>query len=64
MIDNDEKIIFDKVVDLIDIPEPDDLIKQKIMKLVCLLMVAKEVAVFNCSIPSILLDDIIYKEED
>jgi hypothetical protein len=56
-MNNEEKIIFEKVMDLIRIPEPDSAIKQKIMKVVYFLMIVKEIAVFNLSIPSILLDD-------
>lgn len=54
---DDEKMIFEKVLDLMEVPEPDNSIKQRIMKIISFLMVAKEVVVFNCSIPGILLDE-------
>jgi len=56
-MNDEEKIIFEKVVDMIKIPEPDIAAKQKIMQMVYFLIIVKELAVFNLSIPSILLDD-------
>ncbi len=56
-MNDEEKIIFEKILDLIKIPEPDNTTKQKIMRVVFFLMIVKEIAVFNLSIPSILMDD-------
>ena len=56
-MNNEEKIIFEKVMDLIKIPEPDITMKRKIMKIVTFLIIVKEIAVFGLSIPSILMDD-------
>lgn len=56
-MNNEEKLLFEKILDLIKIPEPDDTIKQKIIKVVFLLMIVKEIAVFNLSIPGIFMDD-------
>ncbi|MBU0567244.1 hypothetical protein KJ693_03095 [bacterium] len=56
-MDNNEKIIFEKVLDLMEVPETDSSIKQKIMKIVFFLMVVREIVVFNCSIPGILVDE-------
>lgn len=55
-MNNEEKLLFEKILDLIKIPEPDDTIKQKIIKVVFLLMIVKEIAVFNLSIPGIFMD--------
>jgi hypothetical protein len=56
-MNDEEKIIFEQVVDMIKIPKPDIAAKQKIMQMVYFLIIVKELAVFNLSIPSILLDD-------
>jgi hypothetical protein len=54
---DEEKVIFQKVMDMIKIPEPDITAKQKIMQMVCFLIIVKELAVFGLSIPGILMDD-------
>lgn len=52
----EEKIIFEKMLDLIEVPAPDTSIKKKIMKTIYFLMVVKEIAEFSCSIPGTFLD--------
>ena len=47
----DEQQTFEYVLDTLDIPEPDQTTKEKIMKAVYFLTVAKEVGAFNASIP-------------
>ena len=56
MNNDEEKIIFEKVMDMIKPPEPDITTKQKIMQMVCFLIIVKELALFSLSIPSILMD--------
>ncbi len=56
-MNDEEKIIFQKVLDMIKIPEPDITAKQKLMQMVYFLMIVKELAVFSLSIPCILMDD-------
>lgn len=52
----EEKIIFEKMLDLIEVPPVDTSMKKKIMKTIYFLMVMKEVAVFSCSIPGAFFD--------
>ena len=54
---NEEELLFDQVLDALDLPEPDHVTKHSVMKAVFLLLVAKEIGLFHVSIPAILLDD-------
>ncbi|MGA1826012.1 MAG: hypothetical protein ACMUIP_15260 [bacterium] len=54
--ETEEKIIFEKMLELIKVPPPDTSVKKKIMKTICFLMVMKEIALFSCSIPGVFLD--------
>ncbi len=56
-MNDDEQQTFEYVLDSLDIPEPDRTTKDKIMKAVYLLTVAKEVGAFHASIPVTLFDD-------
>ena len=56
-MNKDEEQTFEYVLDSLDIPEPDQSIKDKIMKAVYFLTVAKEVGAFHASIPTTLFDD-------
>ena len=58
---NDEERVFEQVLDALDLPEPDTITKEKIMKAVFLLIVAKEIGSFHIAIPGILLDDTTYE---
>ena len=60
MID-DEQLVFEQVLDALDLPEPDHVTKERIMKAVFLLLVAKEVGLFYMSTPGILLGDSTYE---
>jgi len=60
MID-DEDLVFEQVLDVLDLPEPDQITKERIMKAVYVLMVAKEIGLFHLSIPEILLSDRTYE---
>ncbi len=55
-MNDDEQQTFEYVLDSLDIPEPDLTMKDKIMKAVYLLTVAKEVGAFHASIPVTLFD--------
>jgi hypothetical protein len=50
-MNEDEQQTFEYVLDALDIPAPDKTTKEKIMKAVYFLTVAKEVGAFNASIP-------------
>ncbi len=54
---HDEELLFNNVLDALDLPEPDRIIKEQILKIVMFLLVAKEIGVFHTSIPGMLLDD-------
>ncbi|MDH4192608.1 MAG: hypothetical protein OEY80_02575 [Nitrospirota bacterium] len=56
-MNDDEKQVFNQVLENLNIPEPDPAMKEKIMKAVYLLSVAKEIGAFHASIPGTLLDD-------
>lgn len=56
-MNHDEELIFNNVLDALDLPEPDRFLKEQIMKMVLFLLVAKEIGVFHVSIPGMLLDD-------
>jgi len=56
-MNNDEEQMFEHVLEALDIPEPDQTTKKKIMKAVYFLTVAKEVGAFQASIPITLFDD-------
>lgn len=56
-MNNDEEQMFEHVLDTLDIPEPDQTTKEKIMKAVYFLTVAKEVGAFQASIPVTLFVD-------
>ncbi len=56
-MNDDEQQTFEYVLDSLDIPEPDQTTKNKIMKAVYFLNVAKEVGAFHASIPRTLFDD-------
>jgi hypothetical protein len=56
-MNEDEQQTFEYVLDTLDIPEPDPTTKEKIMKAVYFLTVAKEVGAFNASIPITLFHD-------
>ena len=56
-MNHDEELIFDKVLDALDVPAPDRFLKEQILKMVILILVAKEIGVFHASIPGILFDD-------
>ncbi len=60
MID-DEQLVFEQVLDALEIPEPDHVTKERIMKAVFFLIVAKEIGAFYMSLPGILLDDSTYE---
>ena len=60
-MNDDEQVLFDQVLDALDLPEPDHAIKQRIMKAVFFLVVAKEIGIFHMSIPWILLADTLYE---
>lgn len=53
-----EEVIFDKVLNALDLPEPDSSLKKQIMKIVLFLLVVKEIGAFHASIPGMLLDDL------
>ena len=56
-MNDDEQQTFEYVLDSLDIPDPDRATKDKIMKAVYLLTVAKEVGAFHASIPVTLFDN-------
>ncbi len=56
-MNDEEQQTFEYVLDSLDIPDPDRTTKDKIMKAVYFLTVAKEVGAFHASIPSTLFDD-------
>ena len=56
-MNDDEELMFEHVLDSLDIPEPDQTTKDKIMKAVYFLTVAKEVGAYHASIPVTLFDD-------
>ncbi|MCA9471703.1 MAG: hypothetical protein MRJ96_12185 [Nitrospirales bacterium] len=58
---NDEELVFEKVLDALELPEPDRMTKERVMKAVFLLLVAKEVGAFYLSIPLTLLSDTIFE---
>ncbi|WP_447968502.1 hypothetical protein [Nitrospira sp. M1] len=60
-MNNDESLVFEQVLNALDLPDPDLVTKERIMKAVYLLMVAKEIGLFHVSIPGILLDDTTYE---
>lgn len=60
MID-DEQLVFEQVLDALELPEPDHVTKERIMKAVFLLIVAREIGSFHMAIPGILLDDTTYE---
>ncbi|GJL54848.1 MAG: hypothetical protein NPIRA02_19800 [Nitrospirales bacterium] len=60
-MNNDESFVFEQVLNALDLPEPDLVTKERIMKAVYLLMVAKEIGLFHVSIPGTLLDDTTYE---
>lgn len=57
----DEQVLFERVLDALDLPEPDHFTKERIMKAVFFLIVAKEIGSFHLSIPWILLADTLYE---
>jgi len=60
-MNDDEDLVFEQVLNALDLPEPDHATKERIMKAVYVLMVAKEIGLFHVSIPGILLDDTTYE---
>jgi len=56
-MNDEEQQTFEYVIDTLDIPEPDQTTKDKIMKAVYFLTVAKEIGAFHASIPITLLHD-------
>ena len=56
-MNDDERQTFEYVLDALDLPDPDHNTKNKIMKAVFLLTVAKEVGAFHASIPLTLFHD-------
>jgi hypothetical protein len=56
-MNDDEQKLFEHVLDTLAIPEPDKSTKEKIMKAVYFLTVAKEVGAFHASIPVALFND-------
>ena len=57
-MNDEEQQTLEYVLDSLDIPDPDRTTKDKIMKAVYFLTVAKEVGAFHASIPNTLLDDL------
>lgn len=57
-MEQDEELVFEKILDALELPEPDLATKEKIMKAVFFLLVAKEVGIFYAAIPGIFLDDL------
>jgi hypothetical protein len=57
-MEQDEEFVFEKVLDALELPEPDSATKEKIMKAVFFILVAKEIGAFHTSIPGIFLDDL------
>ena len=57
-MESEEELVFEKVLDSLDLPDPDAVVKEKIMKAVYFLLIAKEVGLFHAAIPGMLLDDI------
>ena len=56
-MNDEEQQTFEYVLNSFDIPEPDQTTKDKVMKAVYFLTVAKEVGAFHASIPITLLND-------
>lgn len=57
-VEHDEELVFEKVLDALELPDPDSATKEKIMKAVFFLMVLKEIGLFHASILGSLLDDL------
>ncbi len=57
-MNQDEEFVFERVLNALELPEPDTATKEKIMKAVFFLLVAKEIGVFHLAIPGILFDDL------
>lgn len=58
-MNQDEELVFEKVLDALDLPDPDSTTKEKIMRAVFFLLVVKEIGAFHVAIPGIILDDLI-----
>ena len=56
-MNDEEEQVFEHVLENLKIPEPDPATKEKIMKAVYFLTVAKEVGAFQASIPVTLFVD-------
>lgn len=56
-MNDEEQQVFEQVLDTLHIPEPDPATKEKLMKAVYFISVAKEIGAFHASIPGTLLDD-------
>ncbi|MDT7041747.1 hypothetical protein [Candidatus Nitronereus thalassa] len=57
-MEHDEELVFERVLDALDLPDPDRETKEKIMKTVFFILVAREIGMFHASIPGIFLDDL------
>ena len=55
-MEQDEALVFERVLDALELPEPDGATKEKIMKAVFFILVAREIGAFHASIPGIFLD--------
>lgn len=58
-MNDEEDLVFEQVLDVLQIPEPDQHIKEQVMKAVFFLSVAREIGAFHASIPGTLLDSSI-----
>ncbi|MCA9464744.1 MAG: hypothetical protein KC643_04785 [Nitrospira sp.] len=56
-MNEDETHLFDCMLEKLRLSDPEPMMKEKIMKAVYLLSVAKEVGAFHASIPLTLLND-------
>ena len=56
-MNDEENLVFEQMLETLNIPAPDETTKEQIMKAVLALNVAKEIGAFHASIPEILIDD-------